>query len=44
MHLSFDQSAGHYKVDESIYGISQMNAKNAILLNCRDPRLFEKIY
>lgn len=46
LRLSYSVESGHYVLNEEelLRSQSQLTEKNAILLNCRDPRQYEKVY
>ena len=53
IHLSYTEATGHYQVEEQKLDDSSLiqrdpynnlNSKNAIMLNCKDPMLYQDIY
>ena len=53
IHLSYTEATGHYQVDGKNMNdsaiiqrdpYSNLNANNAIMLNCKDPLLYQDVY
>lgn len=54
LHLSYSQSTGHFQRDDGMMGESTvlmqrdpygyLNEKNAILLNCKNPKQYNDVY